>query len=59
MSAPFSRSLRALGAEGAGGSPVVLAVATLILLAWGAWALFGRVTVWAVTADARVEVAAA
>lgn len=59
MSAPFSRSLRALGAEGAGGGPVVLAVAIVLLAGWIAWAFFGRVTVWAVTPDARVEVAAA
>ncbi|MFN7146419.1 MAG: hypothetical protein ACK4YP_21780, partial [Myxococcota bacterium] len=59
MSAPFSRSLRALGAEGAGGSPLVLTVATVLVGVWLAWAAFGRVTVWAVTDDARVEVAAA
>ncbi len=59
MSAPFSRSLRALGAEGAGASPLVLGVAFLLLVGWLAWAVFGRVTVWAVTTDARVEVAAA
>jgi membrane fusion protein (multidrug efflux system) len=56
MSAPFSRSLRALGAEGTGGSPVVLAVATLLLVAWTGWFLLGRVTVWAVSDAARVEV---
>ncbi len=56
MSAPFSRSLRALGAEGAGASPLVIGVATALLAAWMGWFGFGRVTVWAVTDAARVEV---
>ncbi|MES2638398.1 MAG: HlyD family efflux transporter periplasmic adaptor subunit [Myxococcota bacterium] len=56
MSAPFSRSLRALGAEGAGVSPIGLGVAAVLLLAWALWFGFGRVTVWAVTDAARVEV---
>ncbi|MDP2306324.1 MAG: HlyD family efflux transporter periplasmic adaptor subunit [Pseudomonadota bacterium] len=56
MSAPFSRSLRALGAEGAGASPLVIGVAAALLAAWMGWFGFGRVTVWAVTDAARVEV---
>jgi hypothetical protein len=34
MAAPFSRSLRALGAEGAGSAPLLVGTAALLLVGW-------------------------
>ncbi len=56
MSAPFHRSLRALGADGARRPIQVLVVAVLLCGLWSAWFFLFRVSVYAVSSEARVEV---
>jgi membrane fusion protein (multidrug efflux system) len=58
MAVPFSRTLRALEAEGRG--RCVPALAVLVLLgSWAAWGALARVPLWEVTETARLEVASA
>src|SRR5262249_13499838 len=55
MAVPFSRTLRALEAEGRG--RCIPALAVLVLLgSWAAWGAFARVPLWEVTETARLEV---
>src|SRR5262249_4884655 len=55
MAVPFSRTLRALEAEGRG--RCVPALVVLVLLgAWAAWGALARVPLWEVTETARLEV---
>jgi membrane fusion protein (multidrug efflux system) len=54
----FSRSLRSIGADRARGrrSGLALAAALVIVGAWAAWFVAGRVTLWEVSSKARLEV---
>src|SRR5262249_14524982 len=55
MAVPFSRTLRALEAEGRGSC--VPALAVLVLLgSWTAWGALAQVPLWEVTETARLEV---
>lgn len=57
MSVAFSRTTRSLQADrGTRADMIVIAVAALFL-AWSAWMLLGRVTVYATSRSARIEVA--
>ncbi|WP_437821108.1 HlyD family secretion protein [Sorangium sp. So ce1078] len=56
MSAPFHRSLRALVADRARRPIQVLVVAVLLCGLWSAWFFLFRVSVYAVSSEARVEV---
>lgn len=59
MSIPFHRSLRALAADGARRSHRRLALAVVLCSAWAAWFLLFRISVYAVSTGARVEVGGA
>ena len=56
MPTPFSRTMRALQADRFRGSAVTLACSFVLLTAWAWWLFAARITVHAVTADARLEV---
>jgi membrane fusion protein (multidrug efflux system) len=56
MSAPFHRSLRALAADGGRGPRWGLLAAVLLCGLWGAWFVLFRVSVYAVSPEARIEV---
>ena len=56
MSTAFTRSLHALGADRFRVSAATLAIAALILGAWGAWAAMAQVSLFEVTDKARLEV---
>jgi membrane fusion protein (multidrug efflux system) len=58
MSSPFSRSLRALEADGAFGWRAA-ASAAILLAAWAAWFLLARVPLYETSSVARIEAAAA
>jgi multidrug resistance efflux pump len=53
---PFSRSVRALAADRFRPNALVFLLGAALLLAWGAWFTLARVTVYAVSEKARVEV---
>jgi multidrug resistance efflux pump len=53
---PFDSSLRALEANELRGGRLVLASTAVLLVAWCAWGLFGSVSVYAVSEQARFEV---
>lgn len=55
-SGSFFRSVRSLHADGFRWSIVVICLAALLLGAWGAWFILGRVSVYAKTDMARFEV---
>lgn len=55
MYTPFSRTLRALNADGGLGPPIFVATGVLLAL-WGAWFVGARVTVYETTPSARLEV---
>lgn len=55
MASPFSRSMRALEADGFRRWGVTLALAALVLAGWGAWFLLARVAVYEVSRAARLE----
>ena len=56
MAAIFSRTLRSVEADGSRRRTMELTLAALIIGAWVAWFLLGRVAVYEVTDRARVEV---
>jgi membrane fusion protein (multidrug efflux system) len=56
MSAHFHRSLRALEADSPRRNAILLLTAAALLVAWGCWFAFSRVSVYAPTAHARLEV---
>ena len=56
MSNNFTRTLRALRTDGWSGWTIRALVAALLLVAWGIWFFWGRITVWAVSETARAEV---
>jgi len=56
VSSPFPRTLRALRGDRSALSTWALAVAALLLVAWLAWFALARVSVRAVSAEARIEV---
>lgn len=56
MSTPFSRSMRSLAADGFHRSMVGLLIAAALLISWVVWFCLGRVTLYEVTATARLEV---
>jgi membrane fusion protein (multidrug efflux system) len=56
MPATFSRTLRSLKADSSRPRTVAVAAALLLLGAWAAWFLLGRVAVYEVTDRARLEV---
>jgi multidrug resistance efflux pump len=51
----FSRYMRSLGADGQRRTLLGLVVAFAVLGAWGAWLFLARVTLYEVTAEARLE----
>jgi membrane fusion protein (multidrug efflux system) len=59
MASPYSRTMRALGADGARASWVAWGVAGALGLAWLGWFTLGRVTVYEVSQAARLESLAA
>src|SRR5687768_3541720 len=56
MSIPFSRSIRSLAADGFRRSRVGMLIAVVLLTLWAAWFCLARVTLYEVTATARLEV---
>ena len=58
MSVPFSQTTRALAADRFLHPAWTMALASLLLAAWGGWLLRARVAVYVVTETARLEVAA-
>jgi membrane fusion protein (multidrug efflux system) len=56
MPTAFSRSIHALELDGRRSRVVVLAIAAVLLTAWAVWFLESRVTVYAVSEQARLEV---
>jgi multidrug resistance efflux pump len=59
MLAPFSRSLRSLQADTFRRSILLTVLATIVLLAWMAWFFFAKVSVYAISEHADLEVARA
>ncbi|MCB9871570.1 MAG: HlyD family efflux transporter periplasmic adaptor subunit [Ectothiorhodospiraceae bacterium] len=59
MASHFSRTTRALASDSNRGALVTWALATVLLAAWLAWFLLGRVTIYEVSTAARLEVARA
>lgn len=57
MSTHFRRSLRTLDADSPRRNAVLLGAAATLLIAWGCWFTFSRVSVYAATGQARLEVA--
>ncbi|MBL8771702.1 MAG: HlyD family efflux transporter periplasmic adaptor subunit [Phenylobacterium sp.] len=55
MASPFSRTTRALALETGRASRLALACAGVLLAAWTAWFVFGRVTLYEVSRRARLE----
>jgi membrane fusion protein (multidrug efflux system) len=55
MPSPFRRTLRSLDADGTRGWTIRVVVVLLLLAAWGAWFALARVSVYAVTPQARIE----
>lgn len=58
MATAFAHTMRSLSAESPRGLPLALACMALLLGAWLLWSVLARVTVYAVTPRARLEVAA-
>ncbi len=56
MATAFSRTLRSLESHGFRSTLVALALAMALLLAWGPWFFLARVSLYAVTDTARLEV---
>jgi membrane fusion protein (multidrug efflux system) len=56
VATPFESSLRSLETSGVGGGRLVLFSVTILLVGWIAWLAKGRVSVYAVSEQARVEV---
>jgi multidrug resistance efflux pump len=56
MPTPFARSMRSLEADRFRGSTVALVPAAILLAAWTAWFVFGRIALYEVTNRARLEV---
>lgn len=56
MSMQFYRSMRSLQADGPAGPVCAMALAFLLLGAWGCWALLAQVTRYEVTEGARLEI---
>ena len=56
MSSPFSRTLRALEADGFRRATVAFCVGASLLAAWSLWFLFAHITVYEVSQSARLEV---
>jgi hypothetical protein len=54
MPTPFANTLRSLNADRFRGSLIGLAVALVLLLAWGGWFLLARITVYEVSTTATV-----
>ena len=59
MPSPFRRTLRSLEVDNARGWSIRVLLVVLLLAGWGAWFALARVSVYAVTADARLEAEAA
>lgn len=59
MAATFSRTLRSLRDDGSGASIAWMALAGVLLIAWGAWFVFGRVRVLELSDRARIETSGA
>ncbi|HEX8904172.1 MAG TPA: hypothetical protein VF771_04980, partial [Longimicrobiaceae bacterium] len=56
MPNPFSRTVRSLDADPAGWWTALAGAALCVLAAWVGWLLAGRVTLYDVAAEARLEV---
>lgn len=56
MATRFVRTTRSLAHEGGGRALLAWAVAGVLLAAWGGWFVFGRVTLYEVSRQARLEV---
>ena len=56
MASPFSRTLRSLRAERSRGSIVGVAVLVVVLALWSAWFISARLPIYALSAEARLEV---
>ena len=56
MSTAFSRTLRSLHADGFGRPAAILTAAACLAGAWGAWCALAQVTLYEVSANARLEV---
>src|SRR5262245_49307798 len=52
---PFTRTVRALSADGSRAVVAGIAAAAALLLAWGAWFLFGQVALYELSTQARIE----
>lgn len=59
MPSPFRRTLRSLEVDNARGWSIRVLVVAVLLAGWGVWFTLARVSVYAVTADARLEAEAA
>jgi uncharacterized membrane protein (UPF0127 family)/multidrug resistance efflux pump len=59
MSTPFSRSMQSLAADGFRRPLVGMCLAVVLLSAWAAWFFFAGVTLYEVSAAARLEVSEA
>lgn len=59
MPTPFSRSMRSLDADGFRAAGVAFAVGGVLVAAWLAWFVLGRVAVYEVSSAARLEVSEA
>ncbi|MEE8522936.1 MAG: HlyD family efflux transporter periplasmic adaptor subunit [Thermoanaerobaculia bacterium] len=59
MAQPFDRTLRSLEHDGNRRYLIALLLAVLLLGAWTGWFLFARLSIYAVSAEARIEVESA
>lgn len=57
MAAPFSRTTRALAHDSGGPALWRWAIAAGVLATWSAWLVLGRITLWEVSTQARLEAA--
>ena len=56
MATRFVRTTRSLAHDGSGRALLAWGLAAVLLAAWGAWFVFGRVTLYEVSRQARLEV---
>ena len=59
MPSPFARTTRALAADGHARAWLWIALATILIAAWVAWSVLARISVYAETENARIEVRSA
>jgi multidrug resistance efflux pump len=55
MSVAFSRTLRSLHVERSRGAAIAVLLIAIIVGVWTVWLMFGRVSIYAVSANARLE----